>query len=513
MLRRLSLWLPVSVTLFGFAVQGTEAQVDAEQVSRWVQAHSLEVVQQLADLAAIPSIATNPEGLTRTRRYLSDRLRQYGFTTRELRGGGVPALFAEKKAAGATETLLLYMHYDGQEVDPAKWQNDPFTPTLYDPGFKRIGPVASLPAGQALRPDQRIVARAVADDKAPLAGFLSALRFLQEEGFQPAVNLKVFLEGDEESGSPGLRRILENSDYATLLAADAMIILDAPRYPTDDPTVYLGTRGIVSADLTVYGPAKPLHSGHYGNWALNPAIELARVLASMVDENGRVLVKGYYANRIPLTREEKEALAALPNVDRELQREFGLTRVYGKGRRLPELITYPSLNVDGMQSMYIGDQARTVIPDRATAALDLRLVPGQKDDAVLALVRRHLEGLGYHVLERDPTATERQQYAKIARFRRRPGGYPSFRTPIDHPAVQRTIAILTTAMGRRPLVLPTIGGSGPLVLFKEVLGIPPFGIAIYNHDSNQHSPNENVRLREYFQGIQIIASLLGNYGR
>jgi acetylornithine deacetylase/succinyl-diaminopimelate desuccinylase-like protein len=495
------------------SVQLVWSQVDPEKVRTWVEANALAAVQQLGELAEMPAVASNPEGLTKTRRYLAERLGKYGFTTKELDGGTVPSLFAQRMVDPQAETLLLYFHYDGQEVDPSKWMNDPFTPTLYDPDYRKIAPVTSLSADLELTPEQRIVARAVSDDKGPIAAFLVALRFLEESGVQPAVNLKLFLDGDEESGSPGLRSILENAEYAKLLAADALIILDAPRYPTDDPTIYLGTRGIVTADLTIYGPSGPLHSGHYGNWAVNPAIELSRVIASMVDEDGRVLVQDYYKDRVPLTEDEKQALARLPNIDAELQREFGLTRVYGSGRRLHELITYPSLNVRGMQSMYVGEQARTVIPDRATAALDLRLVPNQTDEVMLARVRRHLERLGYYVINREPTKEERGRYAKIARFRRAGGGYPSFRTPIGNTAVQRTIRIVEEALGEPPVVLPTIGGSGPLVLFKEVLGIPPFGIAIYNHDCNQHSPNENIRLREYFQGVRLIAGLLGNYGR
>lgn len=496
------------------APPGARAQLAPEAARLWVERHGMEAVRQLGELAAIPSVASNPAGLTEARRWLAARLERYGFRTRELDGGHVPALYAERTVDPRARTLLLYFHYDGQEADASQWRTDPFLPTLFDAAGREIGPVVALPAGQRLDPDMRVYARAVADDKAPIAAFLAALALLEERRIRPAANLKLFLEGDEESSSPGMRRMLENPEYARLLEpAEAVIILDAPRFPTNPPTLYLGTRGIVTADLTVYGANRPLHSGHYGNWAVNPALELSRLLASMVDDDGRVLVEGYYNGRTPLTPLEEAALARLPQVDEEVRREFGIPRAYGGGRRLHELITYPSLNVRGLGAGYIGAQATTSIPDRATAALDLRLVPGQTDQAVLASVRAHLERLGYHVLDREPTPEERLAHPRLAQFRRRPGGYASFRTPMDHRAVQQAVRIVEQATGTTPVVLPTIGGSGPLVLFRDVLGLAPFGIAIYNYDCNQHAANENVRVREFLEGIRIIAALIANYGR
>lgn len=493
--------------------QEAASQLSPDQVGAWVASNRHHAVRLLGELAAIRSIASDPAGLAATRRFLTDRLERYGFATTEVSGGGVPALVARKLVNPDAETLLLYFHYDGQEVDPSRWLNDPFVPTLYEPGYRKVGPVSDVAASDRLHTEQRIVARAIADDKGPIAAFLSSLDLLNHYSVEPSINVTLFLEGDEESGSPGLRSILLDPEYQRLLSAAALIILDAPLYQTDEPTIFLGTRGIVTVDLTVYGPVGPLHSGHYGNWAMNPAIELSRLITSMVDETGRVLIEGFYDDRRPLTPEEHRAIDALPPVDDTLRREFGLTRLYGSGQSLPELITYPSLNVRGMQSMYVGNQARTVIPDRATAAIDVRLVPGQSDSVVIALVREHIENQGYLVLEREPTVEDRARSERLARFSRRPGGYSSFRTPVTHPAVVKTIRVIEQATGRPPLILPTIGGSGPLVMFQEILGVPPFGVPLYNHDSNQHSPNENIRLREYFQAIRIIATLLANYGR
>jgi acetylornithine deacetylase/succinyl-diaminopimelate desuccinylase-like protein len=488
------------------------AQLTPDRAHAWVDAHRWDAVQELATMASFHAMASDPAGLAQARAHLRERLQAHGFETRELTSTGVPAVFARKTAGEGRPTLLLYFHYDGQEVDPTKWSTDPFTPTVIDVDGVNLGDARRLPRGAKLGDDDRAYGRAIADDRGPLSAFLVALDLLEAEGAGIPFNVKVFMEGEEESSSPGLAAMLAKPESQRLLAADAVVIFDAPMYQSDDPTLYLGTRGIVTADLTVYGAKGPLHSGHYGNWAVNPAIELARLLASMFDTDGRVAVAGYYDDRTPLTSEEKAALDRLPRVEEQIQREFGIPVTYGGGMRLNELLTYPSLNVRGVQSMYVGDQARTVVPAEATAALDLRLVPGQSDDAALEKVRAHIQRQGYLVLDGPPTDADRAGGKPLASLVRRPGGYPSYRTPITNETVQRMMAIVTRADGKPPVVLPTIGGSGPLVLFQDVLGLPPVGVATYNHDSNQHSPNENIRLGDYFRAVRIIALTLATYG-
>ncbi len=488
------------------------AQLTPDQARGWTDAHRWEAVQQLATLASFHAMASDPAGLAAARAHLRERLEGHGFTTRELTSTGVPAVFAERDAGAGRPTLLLYFHYDGQEVDPTRWKSDPFTPTVFDGTGRELGDARRLPRGTELGDDFRAYGRAIADDRGPLSAFLVALDLLEAQGAGISFNAKLFLEGEEESSSPGLAAMLAKPEYRQLLAADAVVIFDAPMFQSDDPTIYLGTRGIVTADLTVYGARGPLHSGHYGNWAVNPAIELGKLLASMFDADGRVVVEGYYDDRTPLTADEKAALARLPRVEEDIRREFGIPVTYGGGMRLNELLTYPSLNVRGMQSMYVGEQARTVVPAEATAALDMRLVPGQSDDAALDKVRRHIERQGYRVLDGPPTDADRAAGKPLASLVRRPGGYPSYRTPIDNETVRRMTAIVQQADGAPPVVLPTIGGSGPLVLFRDVLGLPPVGVATYNHDSNQHSPNENIRLGDYFRAVRIIAMTLATYG-
>ncbi len=492
--------------------RSTAAQLTPDQARAWVDTHRWEAVQQLGTLGSFRAVASDPAGLAAARGHLRERLEEHGFDTREMSGGGVPAVFAQKLVGSGRPTVLIYFHYDGQEVDPSRWDSDPFTPTLFAPDGSRIGPVTGLSTTARLDDEARAYGRAIADDRGPISAFLMALDMLADQGAELSFNVKLFLEGDEESSSPGLRSILESPENRSLLEADALAILDAPMFQSDDPTIYLGTRGIVTADLTVYGARGPLHSGHYGNWAVNPAIELSKLVSSMFDPDGRVAVPGYYDDRTPLTDAERAALARLPRVEDELQREFGIPVTYGAGERLFDLLTYPSLNVRGMQAMYVGGQARTVVPADATAALDLRLVPGQDDVAALAKVRRHIEGQGYVVLEGPPTDADRAKGKPLASLVRRPGGYPSFRTPIENEMVQRMMGVVERASGAPPVVLPTIGGSGPLVLFEEVLGLPPFGLATYNHDSNQHSPNENIRLGDYFRAIRIFGVMLATLG-
>jgi acetylornithine deacetylase/succinyl-diaminopimelate desuccinylase-like protein len=195
---------------------------------------------------------------------------------------------------------------------------------------------------------------------------------LREEKITLAVNLKLILEGEEEAGSPNLQRTLEL--HKNLLGADLLITADGPVHQSGRPLVFFGNRGDIGLDITVYGPVRALHSGHYGNWAPNPAMELSRLLASMKDADGRVLIDGYYDDVTPLGDAEKKALAELPLNDGDLQRELGIAKPEGGGKKLVELIMQPSLNIRGLRSAYVGEQAQNVVPDRAEASLDARLV-------------------------------------------------------------------------------------------------------------------------------------------
>ena len=281
---------------------------------------------------------------------------------------------------GAKRTLLLYFHYDGQPVDPKGWQQpDPFTPVI--------------------RGD-RIYARSASDDKSPIVAMLSAVDALQSAGLQPTSNVRIIMDGEEEAGSPSLVPAIGR--YRDKLAADLMVILDGPEHSSGRATIAYGARGIATLDLTVFGPKIGVHSGNYGNWVPNPAQRLALLLASMKDEQGRVLVEGFNDGITPLTDEERSMLRAVPDDSASMLRTFGIASPEAAYKELQLALQYPTLNVRGLASAFVGEGARTIIPDSATAAIDIRLVKETPGEAMIEKLRAHIRKQGYHLTENVP---------------------------------------------------------------------------------------------------------------
>ncbi len=237
--------------------------------------------------------------------------------------GAPPAVYGEVKVPGATQTLIFYAHYDGQPVNPAQWAPglEPFKPQLYTGAIDKSGKNIPFPTDGKYNPDWRIYARSASDDKAGVFTILSAYEALTKNGLVPTSNLKFFFEGEEEAGSPHLDQILEK--HKALLQSDLWIICDGPVHQSGKKQIVFGVRGDAHMDLTVYGPKRPLHSGHYGNWAPNPALLLAKLLASMKDDEGRVTIKGFYDDVTPLTASEKKAMKEVPSVEAQMKEELG----------------------------------------------------------------------------------------------------------------------------------------------------------------------------------------------
>ncbi len=480
-----------------------------EQVRDYRQSHEHAIVRELAELLAIPNVATDATNIQRNATKLVEMFNRRGIETRLLPiPGRGPVLFGRLDTPGAARTVIFYCHYDGQPVEESRWIGTrPFEPALrtasIEAGGKRIPfPDASTP----YQNDWRIYARSASDDKSPIVAILTALDALRAHKIPLAVNLKFVLDGEEEAGSPHLEQVL--LAHRELLGGDLLIIADGPVHQSGRPLVFFGNRGILDARITVYGPARPLHSGHYGNWAPNPAMRLAQLLATMKDSEGRVLIEGFYDDAIPLTESERRAIAAVPGNDTALARELGFARPEGGGRRLAELIHQPSLNVDGLESGWVGEQGKTIIPDRATAALDLRLVKDVRPERQFERLVAHIRKQGYYVTQNEPTPEERANYPRIARVVMA-SGYPAARTPMDLPVSQALVRVVSDAVGGAVVVLPTLGGSGPMYIFEN-LQVPVIGVPIVNSDNNQHSPNENLRLGNLWRGIEIFAAILAD---
>jgi acetylornithine deacetylase/succinyl-diaminopimelate desuccinylase-like protein len=292
------------------------------------------------------------------------------------------------------------------------------------------------------------------------------------------------------------------------LKADAFIVCDGPVHQSGRKQVVFGVRGVTGVDITVYGANRSLHSGHYGNWSPNPALTLAKLLWSMKDDKGNVVVKGWSDDVEPLGAFERQALKEAPAYDDELKKQLGIAYTEGGGKSLLELINQPSLNIAGIKSGDVGALSRNVIPSTANVVMDLRLVKGNDVDRQVAKLRRHIESQGIYVIDRDPTESERLKYRFIAKFIHRSGGYNAQRTRMDLP-ISRAVIDAVQRTSSEPIVhMPTLGGSLPLSIIEETLAQPTITVPIANYDNNQHAENENIRIQNLWDGIEIFASLM-----
>jgi len=486
----------IGITLLLLAMQLQPARA-------WRQANEHAILREFIDLLSLPNVAANVADMRRNAAHIQGLFDKRGVKTRLLEAAGSPpAIYGELLAPGSKQTVIFYVHYDGQPVEPEKWTmtgKNPFRPTLRS----ATAEVPFTPETK-LDPEWRLYARSAGDDKAPIIALLAALDALRAANMAPRANIKFLLDGEEEAGSPHLGQIVEANKE--LLSGDFWIFCDGPVHQTRQQQIAFGARGSTGVHITVYGPNKELHSGHYGNWAPNPAFMLAQLLASMKDADGRVLVKDFYKGVEPLSETEKKALAAMPNVDETLKSEFGLARTEKVGSRLEEAIQMPSLNIRGLSSGAVGAGSRNVIPSEATASLDIRVVKGIDYRVAIERVKEHIRAQGYYVTDRDPDDAMRRRYPRIAKVTVRDGDN-SVRTSMDLEVSQMVIRAVEAARG--PVVkAPLLGGTLPLQVFDEVLHRPVIVVPIANHDNNQHSHNENIRLQNLWDGIEIMAALL-----
>lgn len=483
------------------------AQTPVASVRAYRSAYEREIIGELVDALSIPNVASDSINISRNAARLTDMMARRGIQAVRLLGGnGPPVIFGELKTPGATRTIGFYAHYDGQPVEPSKWASEPFKPTLRDKPIEAGGRVITLPKpGEKFDPEWRLYARSASDDKAPIIAMFAALDALKASNANLTANLKFLFDGEEEAGSPHLGDIVTRN--AALLAADVWICADGPVHQSRRQQLYFGVRGIVKADITVYGANRALHSGHYGNWSPNPAMRLAKLLAGMKNDSGRVLIEGFYDGAAPLGEEERKALREMPATDSELMREYGLAATDGAGRPLADLINEPSLNIDGLRSEDVGRQSRTIIPAEATATVDLRLVKGIEPRRQVERLIAHIQKQGYFVVTSEPDLETRLKHPLIARVASEEG-YPAVRTPMNLPIVKKIIGAVEQAIGKRPVMLPTMGGSGPLWAIDVATKAPQVGVPIVNHDNNQHSSNENLRIQNLWDGIEIFAALM-----
>ncbi len=467
-------------------------------------AHS---ITELREFIAIPNDALNPDDIDDNLFWLKKKFGERGFNTAELETENLPLFFAAFPVEDGKPTILFYMHFDGQSVDPSKWdQPNPYQVVLKAPegdGFKTV-PFEEL--DDDINYDWRLFGRSTSDDKSPIIMLLNTIDLLKKEGKEIPFNIKVILDGEEEKSSKPLPKAVKQ--YRELLEADFLIIADGPVHPSGEPTILYGCRGITTLTLTTYGPIKPQHSGHYGNYAPNPGFQLAQLLASMKDSDGRVTIPGYY-DGIKLDESVQEILRSVPDSDAAIADKLQFKTAEKVGGSYQEALQYPSLNIRGLGSGWIGPKARTIVPESATAELDLRLVVETDGTRLKKLVKDHIKKQGFHIVDHVPTKEERMAHGKIITVTE--GSVTdAFRTNFDNPYGVFLTETLKNTFGDEVIQIRTTGGTVPIAAFINELNIPAFIVPMVNADNNQHSPNENLKIGQLAYGIKAFYGILTN---
>ena len=504
-----------AAALFILAAGAAHAQDPARVragVGAYSQAHDVHVLRELAEFLAIPNLASDSINIRRNARHIVQMLERRGARAQLLETPNAPpAVFGELRTPGATRTVMFYAHYDGQPVDTTQWANAPWSPTLRTRALAEGGTVIPMPTEPGtVQGEWRIYGRSASDDKSPIVAFLAALDALRASAISPSINLKFYFEGEEEAGSDHLREALTR--HKDLLAADVWIFGDGPVHQSRKQQVSFGVRGVMGVEMTTYGPNRALHSGHYGNWAPNPLVAMSRLIASMRDDDGRILIEGFYDDVDPPSAAERAAIAAAPRADSALRAELQLAHTEANDAALLDRIMLPALNVRGIRGGGVGRQAANAVSTVAHASIDFRLVPRQSPARVRQMVEAHARKLGFHVVHADPTAGERAAHARILKLEWEEG-YPASRSDMSSAISRAVIRAVEMGTGERTIIVPTSGGSLPLHHFVEVLGAPIITVPMVNHDNSQHAANENLRLQNLFDGMQVYAALIAHLGR
>ena len=500
--------LAVGISLvFATAWQVAPRAQDARAaLERYVASRQRAIVSELVELVSIPNTAADTENIRRNAVLLRDMLRRRGLSTELLETDSNPLVWGELKVPGAKRTLLFWAHYDGQPVDPRAWkQASPFVPVLragrLEDGAKEIQISRTL---DTFDPNWRLYARSAADDKAPIVALLAALDALKAAGLTATSNVRVVLDG--EAGSPSLSAAIPR--YRDKLTSDVMFLLEGPAHPSGRATLAFGVRGFLALDVTVYGPKVGVNSGNYGNWVPNPALRLARLLASMKDDTGRVLVNGFYDGIVPLTPEEQAMLDAVPDDPAGLMKLVGIAAPERVDLSLQQALQLPTLNIRGLSSASVGTDATLLIPDRAVAFLDVRLAKETPVKQMADKILAHVAAQGFHVVHSEPDDETRSRYPQIAKVVLRGGASEGWRTSPLGPEARLATEAVARMLGERPVLMRTMGQRINIAQFIEVMGVPAIVLPTVNFDNNQTAQNENLRLGDFFASIVTIAALL-----
>ena len=451
-----------------------------DTVDNFVEDRFEGFVADLERLVAQPSISATGEGIRECATLLRSLTLGYGFDAAEIvETSGHPAVIAhayvDNDPDNDAPTVLVYGHYDVQPVVPGEWTDPPFEPTVREIDGREY-----------------LYGRGTVDNKGQHFAYLAAVKTLRETVGLP-VNVTLLLDGEEESGSPNLGEAVEARESA--LSADVSINSDGPVDESGRPTVVFGNRGILIVEVTVQGPNRDLHSGHYGGAIPNPARELSRLLNTMYADDGRIAIDGFYDDIEPITGTDRELIEAIePDVD-ELTAKLGVGGLEdGPGETvLEKTLYYPTLNINGLAGGHVEEGYKTIVPSAASATIDARLVVDQTPDGVFDRIADHVER---HADDRFETTLARH------------GEMDPTRTPVDSPYREPLVDAVAEGWGESPIVKPLTGGSAPYALFTGFLGLPHISVPHGQRDNNQHAADEHYALDHLKKGIRTSTRVL-----
>jgi len=448
-----------------------------QEVYNYIDVHAEEFIQDLVRLVKQPSVSAKGEGIEECAKLLEELMKDIGFSTKILKGyKGNPVIYGEKPSKKSAKTLLFYNHYDVQPPEPIeKWKHEPFSGAISD---------------------GKIYGRGASDNKGNIVSRLKAVQAFIETAGDVPVNIKFLVEGEEEIGSPHLEPVIKK--FKKLFSADAAIWEFGGTDRKGRPHLYLGLKGVLSVELKAKGAVKDVHSAN-APLIPNPAWRLLWALNCLKNSEEKILIENFYDNVSSPSLEEIGCLKNIPFEEKETKKELGIKH-FLKGRSgleaLKALLYEPTCTINGFLSGYTGQGSKTVLPHEAMAKLDFRLVPDQNSEEIFKKLTKHLKRHGFSDLE-------------IIKH----GSTEPTKTPISDPFVKLVAETAEKVYGKKAVIYPLSAGSGPMHLFRNLLGIPVVSVGCSHPEANTHAPNENLKIESFIQGTKFIATLISDFAR
>ncbi|HEY1024975.1 MAG TPA: M20/M25/M40 family metallo-hydrolase [Sphingobacteriaceae bacterium] len=466
--------------------------ISTDQASKWLE--------ELRKFGAIKNNVFEAKEIADNAAYLNRLLEKEGFKV-ELWNtpSGKPYVYGELLFDESLPTVLFYSHFDGVPVDQSQWDTDPYSP-LFKNNSDKFGNTAEALAHPA---SYRLYGRSVADSKNAIISLLAAVSSLHAEGIKAGMNIKLLLDGEEELESPHFKTTV--LAHQKQLEADLVISASGETHQSGLPTIAFGVRGILMLDMILHTARSDMHSGHFGNFTPNAPFKLAKLLSEVKDENGKVLIPGFYSKVKPLNDNERNAIHAVPAIEQQIREQFAIRHQEATGT-LQEMINQPTFNIRGFQAGYVGEKASNIIPAKAEASIDIRLVDGMNPDETYDAILDFIKTKGFYVTENKPTVEELRHFGPVLQIKRK-GSFEALRTDMNSGLPAKVLSVVTQTTAEDWVVEPTEGGSLNFSVFRE-LNIPLITLPVSNFDCNQHTHNENLRVDFFLRGINIYRQLL-----